>query len=214
MNREQVLDVTRAYFRATQSPKPFEPSVTYIPPSGKVLDEDDLVALIDSSLDLWLTAGRFAREFEAELPKCLGGTTKALLVNSGSSANLLAVSALTAPMMERLGRPRLQRGDEVITVAAAFPTTVNPIVQQGLKPVFVDVELETLNTTLEKVQEAYQPGKTKAVVLAHTLGNPFRADLLAEWCAREGLYLIEDCCDALGAESAERRPALLGISPP
>lgn len=199
MKREQVLENARAYFRANFQPKRFVPGETYIPPSGKVMDEEDLAALIDSSLDMWLTAGRFARDFEAEIPKWMNKNVAALMVNSGSSANLVAVSALTAPMMETMKKPRLQPGDEVITVAAGFPTTVNPIVQTGLKPVFVDVDFTTMDVTLEHLQEAFKPGKSKAVVIAHTLGNPYRADLVAEWCAKEGMYLIEDCCDALGA---------------
>lgn len=200
MNREQVLDSARAYFRANMRPKPFVAGETYIPPSGKVVDEEDLAALVDSSLDMWLTAGRFARDFEAELPKWMNKKVAALLVNSGSSANLVAISALSAPMMETMKKPRLQPGDEVITVAAGFPTTVNPIVQTGLKPVFVDVDFATMDVTLELLQQAYVKGKSKAVVIAHTLGNPYRADLVAEWCAKEGMYLVEDCCDALGAQ--------------
>lgn len=198
--REEVLNAARAYFRANHQPRPFVPGETYIPPSGKLLDENDLAALVDASLDLWLTAGRFSREFEAELPKWMNRKTTALMVNSGSSANLVAVSALTAPMMEKMNKPRLKAGDEVITVAAGFPTTVNPIVQTGLTPVFVDVDFATMDATVAQIQEGYVKGKTKAVILAHTLGNPFRADELARWCAAEGLYLIEDCCDALGAE--------------
>jgi CDP-4-dehydro-6-deoxyglucose reductase, E1 len=200
MKREQVLESARAYFRVAHQAKPFVPGETYIPPSGKVLDEEDLVNLVDSSLDLWLTAGRFARDFEAELPKWMNKKVNALMVNSGSSANLVAVSSLSASMMDTVKKPRLRAGDEAITVAAGFPTTVNPIVQTGLKPVFVDVDFATMDVTLEQIQEAFVPGKTKAVVIAHTLGNPFRADLVAEWCAKEGVYLIEDCCDALGAE--------------
>lgn len=200
MQRETVLQSAREYFRANFQPKPFVPGETYIPPSGKLLDEEDLAALVDSSLDMWLTAGRFARDFEAELPKWMNRKVNALMVNSGSSANLVAMSALTAPMMDTMKKPRLQPGDEVITVAAGFPTTVNPIVQTGLRPVFVDVDFTTLDATLESLQSAFVKGKSKAVMIAHTLGNPFRADLVAEWCAKEGMYLIEDCCDALGAE--------------
>jgi len=211
MNREKVLDSAREYFRAQFQPKPFVPGESYIPPSGKLLGEDDLAALVDASLDLWLTAGRFSKDFEAELPKWFNRKVSALFVNSGSSANLVAISALTAPMMEKVGKPRLKPGDEVITVAAGFPTTVNPLVQTGLKPVFVDVDFSTLDATLELVQSGFVKGKTKAVVLAHTLGNPFRADLLAKWCASEGLYLVEDCCDALGAEiEAESGMAFAG----
>lgn len=200
MQREEIFAAARKYFKEHHQPKAFVPGQTYIPPSGKVLDENDLVALMDASLDLWLTTGRFGAEFEAELPKWMNRKVKALLVNSGSSANLVAVSALSAPMMEKVSKPRLKPGDEVITVAAGFPTTVNPIVQTQLKPVFIDVDFSTMDATLELIQEAFVPGKTKAVVIAHTLGNPYRADKIAEWCAKEGLYLIEDCCDALGAE--------------
>lgn len=200
MDRESVLGPARKYFAENLRPKPFVAGETYIPPSGKSMCAEDLVALVDASLDLWLTAGRFANQFEAELPKWMNRKAKALMVNSGSSANLVAVSALCAPMMKSVGRIPLQPGDEVITVAAGFPTTVNPIVQSGLKPVFIDVDFTTLDADLARIQAAYVKGKTKAVVIAHTLGNPYRADLVSEWCTNEGLYLIEDCCDALGAE--------------
>jgi CDP-4-dehydro-6-deoxyglucose reductase, E1 len=211
MTRDKVLQSAREYFRAQALPPPFVAGQSYIPPSGKLMSEDDIVGLVEASLDLWLTAGRFSRDFEAELPKWFGRKVSALFVNSGSSANLVAVSSLTAPMMEKMGKPRLKAGDEVITVAAGFPTTVNPIVQQGLRPVFVDVDLATLDATPELVQSAFVKGKTKAVVLAHTLGNPYRADILAKWCASEGIYLVEDCCDALGAEiETESGNALVG----
>ncbi len=201
MSRERILEMAREWFQETHgiARDHFEPGKTYIPPSGKWLDTDDLTHLLDASLDLWLTAGRFARDFEEKLPPHLGRAGKALLVNSGSSANLLALSSLCANTMEKFGRTRLRPGDEVITVAAGFPTTVNPIVQWGLVPVFVDVEFSTLEATLEKIQEA-KSERTRAVMIAHTLGNPFRADLVADWCAKEGLWFIEDCCDALGAE--------------
>jgi len=203
-SRESIFTAARNYFQENLTAKPFEPGKTYIPPSGKVMDADDLVSLIDSSLDLWLTAGRFAKDFEAELPKWMNRKVGALMVNSGSSANLVAVSALSASMMDTMKKTRLKPGDEVITVAAGFPTTVNPIVQTGLKPVFVDVDFETMDATLELLQEAFVPGKTKAVVIAHTLGNPYRADLISEWCEKEGMYLVEDCCDALGATIATK----------
>lgn len=198
--REQIFSEARKFFHANHAPKPFVAGQTYIPPSGKVLDEEDLTSLLDASLDLWLTTGRYGAQFEAELPKWMNRKVKALFVNSGSSANLVAFSALSAPMMDEMKKPRLKLGDEVITVAAGFPTTVNPIVQTGMRPVFVDVNFETLDTSLESIQAAYVKGKTKAVFIAHTLGNPYRADKIAEWCAQEGIYLIEDCCDALGAE--------------
>src|SRR5690606_25880892 len=174
------------------------------PVTVKSMADSDLVALVDSSLDLWLTAGRYCRDLEAALPAHYGKTTQALLVNSGSSANLVAASSLGAPMLATLGGNPLEPGDEVITAAAGFPTTVNPIVQNGWKPVFVDVDTTTLNALPEKIMEAKGP-RTRAIMLAHTLGNPFRADVLAEFCAKEDLYLVEDCCDALGAEIGDRR---------
>jgi CDP-6-deoxy-D-xylo-4-hexulose-3-dehydrase len=198
--RESVFAEARKFFQASHAKKPFIAGQTYIPPSAKVVDEEDMVSLLDASLDMWLTTGRYGAEFEAELPKWMNRKVKALFVNSGSSANLVAMSALSAPMMDDMKKPRLQKGDEVITVAAGFPTTVNPIVQTGMRPVFVDVNFETLDTSLEAIQSAYVKGKSKAVFIAHTLGNPYRADKIAEWCAKEGLYLLEDCCDALGAE--------------
>ena len=196
--RNNAVEAARKYFDS--KPKPgFVAGQTYIPASGKLVDSDDLELLIQASLDMWLTAGRFSHDFEAQLPKIVGVSPKALLVNSGSSANLLAVSALTTEMVEKFGFPRLRRGDEVITVAAGFPTTVNPIIQNGAIPVFVDVDIKTLNAVPENVMAA-RTSKTKAVVLAHTLGNPYRSDVIAEWCKKENLLLVEDCCDALGAE--------------
>ncbi len=201
--RRELLEKSKSYFRDHVKTKTFLPGETYIPASTKSLNEEDLVALIDASLDLWLTAGRFADEFEKKLSPYFGRSVSSLLVNSGSSANLVAVSSLGSPLLDKMKKLRLQTGDEVITVAAGFPTTVNPIVQNGWIPVFVDVDLETFNTNLEKIQEAWTP-KTRAVVLAHTLGNPYRADLISEWCKSKNLYLIEDCCDALGAKIQEK----------
>ncbi len=199
LERAKILSASREYFLLTHPERTFVPGKTYIPVTTKVMDADDLESLVDASLDLWLTAGRFSREFEAEFPKLIGRKTSALLVNSGSSANLVAVSSLGAQMMPALKMKPLEKGDEVITAAAGFPTTVNPIFQNGWKPVFVDVDPKTLNATPELVMAA-RTEKTRAVVLAHTLGNPYRSDILAEWCKKEGLYLIEDCCDALGAK--------------
>jgi CDP-6-deoxy-D-xylo-4-hexulose-3-dehydrase len=197
--RQSILEATREYFAEAHAPKAFLPGQTYIPVTTKVMDADDLVNLVDASLDLWLTAGRFARELEPTLSKYFGKGPPSLLVNSGSSANLVAITSLGAPMLKTLGLKPIEKGAEVITAAAGFPTTVNPIVQNGWVPVFVDVDPKTLNATPELVMAARTP-KTRAVVLAHTLGNPYRSDLLHEWCKREGLYLIEDCCDALGAK--------------
>ncbi len=207
--RRDILSACRSFFSASQNNAAFVPGETYIPTSTKVLDADDLVNLVDASLDMWLTAGRFARDFERLLPRQLGKHGQALLVNSGSSANLLAVSSLGAQMLGGLGIKPITRGDEVITVAAGFPTTVSPIIQNGWVPVFVDVDASTLNTTLDLIKAA-RTNKTRAVVLAHTLGNPYRADLVSKWCEQEGLYLVEDCCDALGARIGDRAAGSFG----
>lgn len=196
--RASLINSAKALFLQENKPKTFTPGSTYIPVTAKVVDEADLGHLIDASLDMWLTAGRYAREFEAVFGKYFGRTTKSLLVNSGSSANLVAISALGSPELRKFGFEPLKPGDEIITVAAGFPTTVNPIVQNGWKPVFIDVDGSTINALPKLIMEAKTP-KTRAVVLAHTLGNPYRADILADWCKSEGLFLIEDCCDALGA---------------
>jgi CDP-6-deoxy-D-xylo-4-hexulose-3-dehydrase len=196
--RAGILESCRNYFELSQNKKKFIPGETYIPVTVKVLDAEDLVNLVDASLDLWLTAGRFSRDFEAKLSPLFGRKVSSLFVNSGSSANLVAVSSLGAPMLRDLKLKPLEKGDEIITVAAGFPTTVNPIIQNGWTPVFVDVDLNTLNADLDAVQAAVGP-KTRAVILAHTLGNAYRSDILSAWCEKQGLYLIEDCCDALGA---------------
>jgi CDP-6-deoxy-D-xylo-4-hexulose-3-dehydrase len=196
--RSQILGQSRHFFEIAHAQKAFEPGKTYIPATVKVMDADDLSYLIDASLDMWLTAGRFSKEFEAKLPQHFGRKVGSLLVNSGSSANLLAVSSLGSSMLKQMKMKPLEKGDEVITAAAGFPTTVNPILQNGWTPVFIDVDFNTLNALPEAVMAA-RTSKTRAVVLAHTLGNPYRSDILAEWCRKEGLYLIEDCCDAFGS---------------
>src|SRR5690606_15155808 len=172
-----------------------EPGVDYIPPSGKVLDREDLINLLESSLDLWLTAGRFAKEFEKSFASFMQHRF-CLLVNSGSSANLIAFSALTSPT---LGERKVKPGDEVITVAAGFPTTVNPIVQHGCVPVFVDVELGSYEVDVDQLKLALSE-KTKAVMIAHTLGNAFDAKIVKKFCDDHNLWFIEDCCDAVGAK--------------
>lgn len=177
---------------------PFIPNHTYIPASGKMFDEEELMLLTESCLDFWLTADRFCRQFEKNIANYTG-IKYAMLTNSGSSANLLAITALTSPTLKERA---LKPGDEVITVAAGFPTTVNPIIQNGLIPVFVDVELETYNIDITKLEEALSP-KTKAIFVAHTLGNPFKVDEIAEFAKKNNLWLIEDCCDALGARYNE-----------
>lgn len=196
--RQSVINSAKNYFKE-YSPKPkFTAGETYIPVTAKVVDEHDLGFLIDASLDMWLTAGRYSRDFESQFGKYFGRKTKSLLVNSGSSANLVAISSLGSPELAKMGFTPLRPGDEVITVAAGFPTTVNPIIQNNWVPVFIDIDNITLNALPEKIMEA-RTSKTRAVILAHSLGNPYRADIIADWCKKEGLFLIEDCCDALGA---------------
>src|SRR5205085_65145 len=167
---------------------------TPIPVSGRVFDERDMQSLVDSALDFWLTTGRFAAQFEKAFARFLGVHT-ATLVNSGSSANLLALTALTSP---KLGDRQLRPGDEVITVATGFPTTVNPIIQNGLVPVFVDVHVPTYNLDVTQLEAALSP-RTRAIMAAHTLGNPFDLGAVAEFARKHDLWLIEDCCDAVGA---------------
>lgn len=190
--RNTVKFFAKLYYKACSKKCDFS---EFIPVSGKVLDENELVNMIDASLDMWLTSGRFNKEFERKLAAYLG-SKYALTVNSGSSANLLALSALTSP---KLGERRLKKGDEVITVAAGFPTTINPIMQNGMVPVFVDCELDTYNVDTNKIEEAITE-KTKAVIFAHTLGTPFELNKVKEICDKYKLWLIEDSCDALGAE--------------
>src|SRR4051812_13723491 len=192
--RAQILDLVRQYHAAAFPPREFVPEQTALPCAGRVFDDEDLVRLVDSSLDFWLTTGRYAEQFEREFArKC--GVRHALLVNSGSSANLVALSCLTSP---KLGGDRLRPGDEVITVAAGFPTTVNPILQNGLVPVFVDVDVPTYNIDASQL-EAARSDRTRAVMLAHTLGNPFDLGAVSAFAHQHDLWLVEDCCDALGA---------------
>jgi CDP-6-deoxy-D-xylo-4-hexulose-3-dehydrase len=203
--REKILAMVAEYHAAAFPDRPFSPGASAVPVSGKVFDAADMRHLVDASLDFWLTTGRFARQFEGRFAKDIFGARFALLVNSGSSANLVAVSALTSPLLERPLKP----GDEVITVAAGFPTTVNPILQNGLVPVFVDVHIPTYNADLGSLEKALSP-KTRAVVMAHTLGNPYDSAGVAEFCKRHGLYMVEDCCDALGARYAGRQVGAFG----
>lgn len=177
----------------------------YIPASGKVLGKEELSNMIDASLDMWLTTGRFNDEFEKKFAKYLD-VKYALTTNSGSSANLLALSALTS---HKLGDRQLKKGDEVITVAAGFPTTVNPIIQQGMVPVFVDCEIGTYNIDANKIENSITD-KTKAIFLAHTLGNTFDLDLIVKICEKHNLWLIEDSCDALGATYKSKKVGTIG----
>lgn len=189
-----VLEDVRRYHEVAAPGTEFVPGVTEIWPTGAVLDADDRVAITEAALDLRIAGGPSTRRFESQLVKKVG-SRKAHVVNSGSSANLLALSALTSP---RLEEHRLRPGDEVITVAAGFPTTVNPILQNGMVPVFVDVELGTYNATVEAVERAIGP-RTKAIMLAHTVGNPFAVAEMAALAEDRGLFLVEDNCDALGS---------------
>jgi CDP-6-deoxy-D-xylo-4-hexulose-3-dehydrase len=191
--RKDILEKVRK-LAAMRGPQPFTPGKTKIPYAGRVYDDAEMIALVDSALDFWLTTGRYAAEFEDSFAKVFG-TKFCSLTNSGSSANLLALSALTGNL---LGDQKLKTGDRIITCATGFPTTVNPIFQNGMKPVFVDAEPETLNPKLEAIAEAAEKG-AKAVMLAHTLGNPLDLDGISNIAKKQGMYVIEDCCDALGA---------------
>lgn len=192
--RERLHALVGEYFDAAFPKREFRPGISAVPVAGRVFDAGDMQHLLDATLDFWLTTGRFAAEFETRFAR-LFGLRAAVLVNSGSSANLLALTCLTS---ERLGERRLVPGDEVITVAAGFPTTVNPAVQNGLVPVFVDVQIPTYNVDVSQL-EAARSGRTKAVMLAHTLGNPFDLEAVVDFCRRHDLWLVEDTCDALGA---------------
>ncbi len=191
--RMQIADLVTQFSLIEFQPRPFIAGETVIPPSGKLIGEQEIQNMVSASLDGWLTAGRFNAEFEKKLAEFLG-VKHAITVNSGSSANLVAFSALTSP---KLGERAIKQGDEVIGVAAGFPTTVNPIIQFGAIPVFVDVDKITHNIDTSKIEAAISP-KTKAIMLAHSLGNPFNLDVVTALCKKYNLWLVEDCCDALG----------------
>jgi CDP-6-deoxy-D-xylo-4-hexulose-3-dehydrase len=195
----------KEYSESALAPQPFVPGQSNVPVSGKVLDSSELQHLVEASLDGWLTTGRFASEFERDFAAFMG-VRCASLVNSGSSANLIAISCLTSPS---LGERRLRAGDEVITVAAGFPTTVNPIVQNGLVPVFVDVELPTYNVDPSQLEAAVSE-RTRAIILAHTLGNPFDLDAVMSVANKYNLWVIEDCCDAVGSTYKGRSVGTFG----
>jgi CDP-6-deoxy-D-xylo-4-hexulose-3-dehydrase len=192
--RQQINELVNVYADLEFAPKIFIPGETVIPPSGKLIGAEELCYMVDASLDGWLTAGRFNEQFEKKLANFIG-VKYAITVNSGSSANLVAFSTLTSP---RLGERAIQKGDEVISVAAGFPTTVNPIIQAGAIPVFVDIDKYTHNIDVSKIDAAIS-SKTKAIMLAHSLGNPFNLKVVMEICKKYDLWLIEDCCDALGS---------------
>ena len=192
--RTQIAELVSQFAKLSLAPAPFLPGLSPVPPSGKLLGESELQNMVDAALDGWLTTGRFNAEFEKKLAAFIG-VKHLITVNSGSSANLVAFSTLTSL---KLGERAIQKGDEVIGVAAGFPTTVNPILQFGAVPVFVDVDPFTHNIDADKIEAAIGP-KTKAIMLAHSLGNPFNLDVVTALCKKHNLWLVEDCCDALGS---------------
>ncbi len=200
----KILELVREYYHQRHRPTPFEPGKTPVPYGGRVFDEEEMVAGVEAILDFWLTLGREGDRFELELSKYVG-VRHALLVNSGSSANLVAFATLTSPDFKE----RLQPGDEVITTATGFPTTVAPILQYGCIPVFLDVDLKTANVRIEDLDDAIGP-KTRAIVMAHTLGNPFDLNAVMDCARRHNLLLVEDNCDALGATYAGARTGTFG----
>lgn len=203
--RAQIMALTAEYADEAFPAKPFIPGETPVPVAGRVFDAEDVQSLIDSSLDFWLTEGRFAHQFEREFAHFFN-MRHAILVNSGSSANLLALTCLTSPALKER---QLKPGDEVITVATGFPTTVNPIFQNNLVPVFVDVEIPTYNIDVTQLEAALS-SKTRAVMAAHTLGNPFNLEVVAAFCKEHNLWLVEDCCDAVGAAYNNRMVGTFG----
>ena len=205
MDRNKILELVREYAREEYSKKEFIAGKTNVLVSGRVFDEDDIATLVDSALDFHLTTYRYNDEFESGLKEFLG-LKYCLTCNSGSSANLIAISSLTSHLLKERA---LKPGDEVITVAAGFPTTVNPIMQNNLVPVFVDVELETYNVNVEELEKAISE-KTKAIILAHTLGNPFNIQKVKEFCEKYNLWFIEDCCDALGSTYNNQKVGTFG----
>ena len=192
--RETILELSEHYAKSFHAPRAFEPGLSAVPVSGKVIGGDEMRSLVDSCLDFWLTGGRFNTKFEQRMRPVLGRKT-VLTCNSGSSANLLAMTALTSPI---LGDRALQPGDEVITCATGFPTTVNPSFNNNLVPVFLDVDIPTYNMKVDALEEALSP-RTRAIMLAHTLGNPFDLDAIMTFAKKHDLFVVEDTCDALGA---------------
>jgi CDP-6-deoxy-D-xylo-4-hexulose-3-dehydrase len=203
--REQILALTAQYHEAANGPQRFVPGMTPVPVSGRTFDGEDMRHLVDSSLDFWLTTGRFAAQFEKEFASVVGARN-ALLCNSGSSANLLAFTALTSP---QLGERQIKEGDEVITVAAGFPTTVNPAIQNRCVPVFLDIQLGTYNVDTTLLEEAISP-KTRAIMIAHALGNPYDLATVTAVAKKHNLWLIEDNCDALGSTYAGKNTGTFG----
>lgn len=205
IKREEVIELAKQYYEQEHQNTKLIPGESYIAASGKMVDSDDLGNLIDSSLDMWLTAGRYSDQFEREFPKHIG-LKYCSLVNSGSSANLVAFTALTS---HKLGERRLKKGDEVITVAAGFPTTISPILQNGLVPVFIDCQIGTYDFDASVIEEAISD-KTKCIFMAHTLGNPFNLNKVMELAEKHELWVIEDNCDALGAKYNDKYTGTFG----
>jgi CDP-6-deoxy-D-xylo-4-hexulose-3-dehydrase len=203
--REQILELTAEYHREAFPLRDYQPGKSPVPVSGKVIDAADLCSVVDSALDCWFTTGRFAKAFEKKLARFVG-VRGCSLVNSGSSANLVALTALTSP---KLGDRRLKPGDEVITVAAGFPTTLNPIIQNNLVPVFLDVTLPTLEIDVSQLESALSP-RTRAIMIAHTLGNTFDVDAVMAFARKHKLWVVEDCCDALGSTYRGQRVGTFG----
>jgi CDP-6-deoxy-D-xylo-4-hexulose-3-dehydrase len=203
--RDQILALSGRYAELAHGAKPFVAGTSAVPPSGKVLGAQEMRFLVDSCLDFWLTTGRFNAKFEAVLAK-VTGTRRTLTTNSGSSANLLAATAMTSHVLKDKA---LKPGDEVITCATGFPTTVNPLIQNGLIPVFLDVEIGTYNIDVTHLEDALSP-RTRAIMIAHALGNPFNLDVVTEFARKHDLFLIEDCCDALGATYRDKNVGTFG----
>lgn len=203
--RDQIARLVEEYAALALAPQPFEPGSSPIPPSGKLIGVEELKLMVEASLDGWLTTGRFNERFERKLAQFIG-VKHLVTVNSGSSANLVAFSTLTSP---QLGERAIRPGDEVIGVAAGFPTTVNPILQFGAVPVFVNVEIGTYNVDAARLEAAISP-RTRAIMLAHTLGNPYNLEVVTALCRKHNLWLIEDCCDALGSTYGGRMVGTFG----
>ena len=203
--RNKVFAALLEYYQVKFAQKSFIPGQTYVPVSGKVFDQEELVKLVDSSLDFWLTTGRYATEFEERFAEWMG-VKHCLLVNSGSSANLVALSTLTSP---KLGDKQLKPGDEVITVAAGFPTTVNPIFQNQLVPVFLDIQLPSYDIDINQLEAALSD-RTRAIMIAHTIGNPFNLEAVMAFAEKYNLWVIEDNCDAVGSLYQGRKTGSFG----
>ena len=203
--RTRILELVEQYAERVHGEKAFVPNTSAVPSAGKVLGRREMRYLVDSCLDFWLTTGRFNAEFEKKFA-AVTGAIRAITTNSGSSANLLAASALTSPLLEDKA---LEPGDEVITCATGFPTTVNPLIQNGLIPVFLDVELGTYNIDVVRLEEAIT-SRTRAIMVAHTLGNPFNLDAITSVAKKNDLFLVEDCCDALGSTYRGKRVGTFG----